>query len=273
MIQEVICLLTIGEFSQLSRVSPRMLRHYDSIGLLHPAHTRQDNGYRCYDESQLADVVRIRQLSRYGFPLSEIGALLALPEAELALRLHERRMAVYGELSRLRKTLRQMEEQIMQMEGIDMSEKYSVILLEDPVQKVFSIRRTIDITQIHDLFADLHREAAARGLHQRGCTQLLYHSQEGETFSHERIDGEAQVVVDGDGPDIIQRPVQLCAATTHKGPYERLQYAYDALCAWMGQHPEYQICGPAIERYLKDEREVSGPEELETGVMFPVKRR
>ena len=29
-------MLTIGEFSRLSRVSPRMLRHYDALGLLCP---------------------------------------------------------------------------------------------------------------------------------------------------------------------------------------------------------------------------------------------
>lgn len=266
-------MLTIGEFAQLSRVSPRMLRHYDAIGLLRPAHIGQENGYRYYDERQLADVVRIRQLSQFGFPLSEIGALLALPEGELALHLHRRRMAVYGELSRMRRTLRQMEEQIIQMEGISMSDQYSVILLEDPAQRVFSIRRTIDITQIHSLFADLHRAAAEQGLEQRGCTQMIYHKQEGESFSHERIDGEAQMVVDGSGAGVSERPAQLCIATTHRGPYERLQYAYDALCGWLARHPEYQICGPAVERYIKDEREVSDPEELETGVLFPVKKK
>lgn len=78
-------MLTIGEFAQLSRVSPRMLRHYDAIGLLRPAHIGQENGYRYYDERQLADVVRIRQLSQFGFPLSEIGALLALPEGAMCV--------------------------------------------------------------------------------------------------------------------------------------------------------------------------------------------
>ena len=267
-------MLTIGEFSRLSRVSPRMLRHYDAIGLLRPAHIGRDNGYRYYDEAQLADVVRIRQLSQFGFPLSEIGALLSLSEEDLALRLHKRRMAVYGELSRMRKALRQMEEQIIQMEGVSMSNQYSVILLEDPAQKVFSIRRTIDVTQIHDLFTDLHREAEKQGLCRRGCTQLLYHrSGDGQAFSHEHIDGDAQVGVDGLGPGVSLRPAQLCAAVTHRGPYERLQYAYDALCAWMARHPEYQVCGPAIERYIKDEREVSDPEELETGVLFPVRKK
>lgn len=32
-------MLKIGEFSKLSRVSVRMLRHYDDIGLLKPAET------------------------------------------------------------------------------------------------------------------------------------------------------------------------------------------------------------------------------------------
>lgn len=262
-------MLTIGAFSRLARVSTRTLRHYDALGLLRPAHLGRDNGYRYYDEAQLETVVRIRRLSQYGFSLSEIGGLLPLPEQELALHLQKRRMAVYGELNRLRKTLRQMEDEIFQMEGIAMSEHYKVILLNDPPQRVFSIRRTIDVTQIHQLFCDLHQAAAERGLVQRGCTQMLYH---GKEFSHENIDGEAQLVVDGDGEGVSQRPAQLCVATTHRGAYERLQYAYDALCTWLSQHPEYQVCGPAIERYIKDEREVSGPEELETGVLFPVQK-
>ena len=59
---------------------------------------------------------------------------------------------------------------------------------------------------------------------------------------------------------------------THTGPYENIKYAYDALCGWVAHHPEYKVCGPAIERYIKDEAMVHDPEELETGVLFPVCR-
>ena len=38
-------MLTIGEFSRLGHISARMLRHYDSIGLLHPARIGEENGY------------------------------------------------------------------------------------------------------------------------------------------------------------------------------------------------------------------------------------
>ena len=38
-------MLKIGDFSKLSRVSIRMLRHYDDIGLLKPAEMRNIAGY------------------------------------------------------------------------------------------------------------------------------------------------------------------------------------------------------------------------------------
>ena len=262
-------MLTIGAFSRLSRVSPRMLRYYDALNLLRPAHVG-DNGYRYYDEAQLADVARIRRLQDYGFPLSVIGALLALSEAELAGAIHRRRLAAYGELNRLRENLRHMEYDIARMEGSTMSqEAYHVILMEDPAQRVFSVRETINIGQVHDLFARLRREAEALGLAQAGPTQLLYH---GESFSYDSMDAEAQLVVSGAGPGVAEKPAQTCAAVVHQGPYEEIHHAYDALCAWLSAHPEYRVCGPAIERYLKDEGMVHSPEELETGVLFPVER-
>lgn len=43
-----VSVLKIGEFSQLGRVSVRMLRHYDATGLLKPAKVDHLSGYRFY---------------------------------------------------------------------------------------------------------------------------------------------------------------------------------------------------------------------------------
>ena len=43
-------MLRISVFSKLSRVSVRMLRHYDELGLLEPTHIDPDPAYRFYDE-------------------------------------------------------------------------------------------------------------------------------------------------------------------------------------------------------------------------------
>ena len=73
-------MLTIGEFSRLSRVTPRMLRHYDALGLLHPE-AIGENGYRYYRQEQLSALVRIQWPKDYGFSLQEVGLLLALEDS------------------------------------------------------------------------------------------------------------------------------------------------------------------------------------------------
>ena len=55
-------MLKIGDFSKLSRVSIRMLRHYDEIGLLHPVKIDPESGYRYYNENQLPIAGRITAL-------------------------------------------------------------------------------------------------------------------------------------------------------------------------------------------------------------------
>ena len=55
--------LTIGEFSSLSRISIRMLRHYDEHGLLRPDSVDQATGYRRYLPEQLADAAQMQKES------------------------------------------------------------------------------------------------------------------------------------------------------------------------------------------------------------------
>lgn len=69
-------MLKIGEFSKLSRVSVRMLRHYDEIGLLKPAETNRFTDYRYYREDQLPAVCRITALKDMGFSLADIVRIL-----------------------------------------------------------------------------------------------------------------------------------------------------------------------------------------------------
>lgn len=261
-------MLTIGEFSKLSRLSARMLRHYDAIGLLRPEFVGE-NGYRYYRQEQLGDLLRIERLKRYGFSLAQVGELLTLDETELLRRLQRRRWEVYRAIQDQRETLRRMEADILRMEGAIMS-GYQVVLMEDPEQKVFSLRRRIGVAEFHTLFQDLRNEADRRGLQQAGPVQVRYHDPE---FSYESADVEAQMVVARDGPDVGTKPAYLCAAVIHKGPYEKLSEAYDALCGWLAAHPEYHVCAAPLERYLNDPHQAASPEELETAVLFPVEKK
>jgi len=67
----------IGQASELSGVSPKMIRHYEAIGLIRPSARTQAN-YRLYDEADLHRLRFIRRARTLGFPMRRIGELLAL---------------------------------------------------------------------------------------------------------------------------------------------------------------------------------------------------
>ncbi|MFJ9678073.1 MerR family transcriptional regulator [Streptomyces sp. NPDC101194] len=69
-------MFTIGDFARHGRVSARMLRHYDAIGLLHPDRTDPATGYRFYGAAQLARLNRIIALKDLGFTLQQVQAVL-----------------------------------------------------------------------------------------------------------------------------------------------------------------------------------------------------
>lgn len=69
--------VTIGEAATLSRVSARMVRHYESLGLL-PEVARTDSGYRQYTETDVHTLCFIRRARDLGFSMEEIAALLGL---------------------------------------------------------------------------------------------------------------------------------------------------------------------------------------------------
>ena len=69
-------MFSIGDFANLGRVSVRMLRHYDAIGLLQPAYVDRATGYRSYDAEQLSRLNRIVALKGLGFTLEQVQSIL-----------------------------------------------------------------------------------------------------------------------------------------------------------------------------------------------------
>lgn len=69
----------IGEFSERSGISKRMLRHYDKLNLFSPKSLNGENGYRYYSEEQLAQLKKIQFLRDLGFTLQTTKELMGKP--------------------------------------------------------------------------------------------------------------------------------------------------------------------------------------------------
>lgn len=114
---------TIGEFAAFGRVSVRMLRHYDAIGLLTPAHVDPHTGYRFYDDPQLVTLLRIVELRRLGCSLDDASDVIGATDQGDALRvvLERRRDALSAAIADERAQLAAVESRLRQLEGDTMS--------------------------------------------------------------------------------------------------------------------------------------------------------
>jgi MerR family copper efflux transcriptional regulator len=69
--------VAIGSAARLSKVSAKMVRHYESLGLLAPV-ARTDSGYRQYTEADVRTLQFIKRGRDLGFSMAEIAELVGL---------------------------------------------------------------------------------------------------------------------------------------------------------------------------------------------------
>ena len=84
--------VNIGDASRLSGVSAKMIRHYESLGLL-PRVGRTDSGYRLYAEPDVHTLRFIKRSRDLGFSMEEIGELVDLWQNRRRASANVRRVA------------------------------------------------------------------------------------------------------------------------------------------------------------------------------------
>jgi DNA-binding transcriptional MerR regulator len=73
--------LTVGDFSRITHLSVKTLRHYHEVGLLEPATVNPGTGYRYYSTAQVPTAQVIRRLRDLEMPVSQVKAVLDAPDA------------------------------------------------------------------------------------------------------------------------------------------------------------------------------------------------
>jgi DNA-binding transcriptional MerR regulator len=188
----------IGDFSRIARVSARLLRFYDDIGLLAPEHVDPRSGYRFYTAAQLARLNRITVLKDLGFSLDQIGELLKLPldAAELRRKLLLRRNDVERSLAQEAQRLRHIETRIAQIDAEGSLSVDDVVERAEPARRLLSLRRTVtSFAEARELIGVLREQSRALLPKGHGCQVIaLAHAPQ---FEADQLDVEFGYAVDG----------------------------------------------------------------------------
>jgi DNA-binding transcriptional MerR regulator len=245
----------IGEFSQLSRVSVRMLRHYDQLGLLKPSHTDSFTNYRYYSADQLPRLNRILALRDLGFSLEQIGNMLdeELSTEQLLGMLKLKRAEIEQKMQVEQLRMARLEARINQMNGQTESTKYDVVVRDIEPQLVASYREVAPgDDRIQYMFEELEAYVVQFNARADKPPMTIYHDPE---YRDENIDAEVVVPLKFPipGTDAVHvrelARISQAACVVHTGSYAALYQAYNSLLGWIESNA-YRMKGPIREVYL-----------------------
>ena len=271
-------MLKIGDFSKLSRVSIRMLRYYDEIGLLKPVEIDRFTDYRYYSESQLPAVCRITALRDMGFRLADVSAILAEYDDPAAL---ERRFtALRAQLERQQSETRQrlllLDTAIKRLRKEEVM-KYDITVKTLPERYAATCRMTIPRYEDEgQVWGVLCQETAHLNLIPSDPCYCCVAFLDGE-YKETDVEVEAQKTVRGTYPDTEHvkfrtLPAVTYAGCTFRGGYEQINDVIAALTAWVEANG-YQYDGPMFDIYHVSPHETSDPSQFVTEVCYPVRKK
>lgn len=272
-------MLKIGDFSKLSRISIRMLRHYDDIGLLKPEEVDGFTGYRYYDESQLLQAGRIQVLKNMGFGLAVIHEIMDkyADAKEMERFLMIKRQEIEEEELQIQQRLQLIDSTIewLRKDGNIMG--YDVNLKTIPERYVASVRQIIPSYENEGMLWGILVKETAHLHMQDGSpcyTLALFHDGE---CKEKDIDVEVQKTVSGNYQDTEHVkfktvPAVQIASATYKGSYAQIAQVNEAVARWIADNG-YEFDGIAFNIYHVSPHETQNPDEYVTEVCYPVKKR
>ncbi|WP_063065602.1 MerR family transcriptional regulator [Nocardia violaceofusca] len=251
-------MFTIGDFARHGRVSVRMLRHYDALGLLRPAHVDRSSGYRFYEAAQLSRLNRVVALKDLGFTLQQVQTILDEDVSTEQLRgmLRLRRAELEAALADAASRLAQVEARLRSIEDEGCMPQEDVVVKRLPAVRVAELNATAtsfspDETGplIARLFDELRRRLDSVGVTATGPRTIYFETpEEGDVgiVVHVGVPVPAQVT---EGADfrVVSLPAVECAATVvHRGMEHGFLSTSQLLVRWVEAHG-YRFDGHARE--------------------------
>lgn len=273
----------IGEFSKIAQVPGSLLRYYDQIGLLKPAHIDRWTGYRYYSARQLPRLHRILALKELGLTLDQIARLVdeevSTDEIRgmLILKKAQAEQTVHEEMARLRHI-----EARLQLIDVHDQPTFDVVLKNVPAQHYLSLREVLPGTDAAlAIMRELVQVLPTRiGSHMLGHFTTVVYS---ETLETDQLDIELGAILFGTETLPVTLPsdrvlnvhmlpaVATMATVVRVGGFEHSCKSYSAIGQWVEENG-YRIAGPGREVLIRPPR-MDQLDEMVTEIQFPVEQR
>lgn len=264
--------LSIGDFSRITHLSVKTLRHYHEAGLLQPDQVDPQSGYRYYATAQIPTAQVIRRLRDLGMPVREVGEVLATtdPDARGAL--------ITAHLHRLESELAHTREAVASLRRLlePSTEEIEVELRDEPARDVAAICAAVDLRDVlvwyGDAMTELNAVLAAARQTPTGPPGGLY---DNELFTEDH--GDVVVYLPVSAPPAVGRvrpfsiPKAELAVTVHQGPHDDIDVTYGALGRYVTEHA-LAIFGPVHETYLVGPRDNDDSKAWRTEIGWPIFR-
>lgn len=267
-------MLQIGEFSRICQVSVKTLHHYDRIGLLAPAQVDRATGYRYYETEQIDTMNYIQRLKRYGFSLEEIRHILTVfDHSELSSLLRRQKGKLKREQQEMAIILNELQTHISVFERtgdiMTYQKGYTIEIKNSPGMNVLANRAMMGVDEFGKYYGTLFERVAKDHVTPTGLNGARYYDKE---FDQTSSDIEVFIGIrEREKADVIMEPCE-CAMTVHRGSYSTLSEAYGAIVSWMIENG-YEMAGAPFDLYIKTQFDSLSPEDWETEVYFPVRRK
>jgi DNA-binding transcriptional MerR regulator len=267
----------IGDFSRLAKVSVRMLRYYDELGLLKPAEVDRFTGYRFYTTSQISHLNKIIKLRDMGFNMSEITAVLnEQNDAVLLARLQSKKQQIEEAISCDMERIKDIEQLIGSIGKEIVSMNYDVIIKSIPSCKVVSLRGVIPAYDREgELWGRLGEFMGRNRINCSGPNFAMYHDGE---YKESDVDVEVAACIENleeDREGFTFREVEAVdsmASLMVPGSFRNIDSAFRGLAEWLEDN-RYEMTGITRQVCHRGPWNEDKEENYLTEIQIPVNKR
>jgi len=246
-------MVSIGDFSRMTHLSIKTLRHYHDVGLLTPAEIDKMTGYRYYAKAQVPLAQVIRRFRALDMPVEEVRAILATSDPEARSKL------IAAHLDRLERQLKETHAAVDSLRALLERPEPTIPVEQRAVRQAstLAISERIRVKEVTAwmlaAYTELYDGLRAQGVKAAGPSGALWSTEvftEGEGDATVFVPVATNVRSGGRAKPLVVPPAEL-AITVHHGTHADVDRTYGALGTYVAEH-EVGVDGPVREYYLVD---------------------